>query len=1048
MWRKICEKANERNIEPPHSVFTRYCAVFRRHTMFWRVIVQYLADAACFWSSERNIEPPHAAFTRYCASFRRRTMFSLEIAKIRVKTLFACCIILYMSVIVFIILALIVAFSSAIIALTVYYRKRLLSAYQALKRERDKGEYSSNALSLLCESGDIFYWEVDVRMNRGRMGHRVQEMFSIPEYIDFPEEMFINLGVVHGDSVKEYKRLAERIRSGERIATANIRINVPSGEAQWRRLSYVRIDDDNYFGFSINLSDFSDFEQYFITAAEQAGLNAWIYDMKSHRVVINVNKVYHGNVLSYMPEDISTSHLVFPADVGKFEALFQAMKDGVPKVSDEIRLKKSNVAEIGSNLDYWWARICFTTIFDDEGRPKRAIGTAVDISQQKIDEQRFRDQSEYHDIVLKNTVMSAWINITQNMFKNVRGVYSVIEKYQNTIGSLDAMFDFLYKHIPEEDRIHCAAFNRALLQGYAESGQMDIEFDHQFFIDKQGTYSEWLHTAIHMMKNPDTGDLEAFVYAINIDRSKMKQKMLDEVLLNDYDIIFSLDFYTGNYSVLVSRDIEEFRSIDRNGSFNNMIKEIYSHEPSFFENAERMRSDFTIDKIQKSLDECEFFTMYLKVTEDGRLRRKKLQSTYVSKEKRLAYLIQSDITETFEEEQRRNNELAAALREAKKANQAKSSFLSNMSHEIRTPLNGVKGMLDLIQLDPKSPNVPEYLDKACISAKYLAGLINDILDMSKIESGKLVLHNEWTRFSDLEKYMDAIIAPQAEERQHSFSIKFKNCSTAWSIFVDANRLKQVCINILSNSVKYTPDGGKISVEISLRNVKEDDTAEFYFQFSDNGIGMSPEFLKHAFEPFVQESAKLAKKGTGLGLSIVKSLIEKMDSSIEVDSTLGQGTKISFLLTVPVRMYSEENEDEADNVINKEVSYKGKRVLIAEDNEINMVIAVEQFKTFGLEVESAENGKIALEMFEKSSIGYYDCIFMDIMMPVMDGFEATKNIRSLERADSESVPIVAMTANAFAEDVQKSLENGLNYHLSKPFDREQLEKVLEKAFKGE
>ena len=258
----------------------------------------------------------------------------------------------------------------------------------------------------------------------------------------------------------------------------------------------------------------------------------------------------------------------------------------------------------------------------------------------------------------------------------------------------------------------------------------------------------------------------------------------------------------------------------------------------------------------------------------------------------------------------------------------------------------------------------------------------------------------------------------------------------------------MCINILSNSVKYTPNGGKISVEISLRNVKEDDTAEFYFQFSDNGIGMSPEFLKHAFEPFVQESAKLAKKGTGLGLSIVKSLIEKMDSSIEVDSTLGQGTKISFLLTVPVRMYSDEIEEEADNVINKEVSYKGKRVLIAEDNEINMVIAVEQFKTFGLEVESAENGKIALEMFEKSSIGYYDCIFMDIMMPVMDGFEATKNIRSLERADSESVPIVAMTANAFAEDVQKSLENGLNYHLSKPFDREQLEKVLEKALKGE
>jgi len=944
-------------------------------------------------------------------------------------------------------IALVACLVVVIIALIAYYRKRLALAYASLKSVREKFEIASNELNLLCESNDIFIWENDTAAKCSKMGKRVVETFGLPEYIENATEAFIQAGVVHPDSIAEYRRLEDRINAGERIATANLRIILPNGETQWRRLGYVREEDKKYFGFSLGIDDFNDFEQYFITAAEQSGLNAWIYDLKSHRVVLNVNQVYHGNVLSYMPEDIASSHLVFPADVQKFEALFQAMRDGVPRVSDEIRLKKSNVAETGSSLDYWWAKMCFTTIFDDDGNPKRAIGTAVDISQQKIDMQRFRDQSEYHDIVLKNTVMSAWINITQNMFKNVRGVYAFIEPHQDRIGCLDSMFDYLYTRIPEEDRIHCAAFNRALLQGYAESGQMDIEFDHQFYIDKQALYSEWLHTAIHMMKNPDTGDLEAFIYAINIDRTKMKQKMLDEVLLNDYDIIFSLDFYTGNYSVLVSRDIDEFRDIDRNGGFDNMIKELCSHEPSFFENTERVKSDFTMDKIQKSLDECEFFTTYLRVNENGRLRRKKLQATYVSKEKRLAYLIQSDITETFEEEQRRNNELAAALREAKKANQAKSEFLSNMSHEIRTPLNGVKGMLDLIQLNPKNPDVPEYLDKACISAKYLAGLINDILDMSKIESGKLVLHNEWMLFSDLQKYIDAIISPQADERNHNFTQKFTDCSASWSIFIDSNRLKQVCINILSNSVKYTPNGGNISLEISLKSVKED-SAEFYFDFKDNGIGMSEEFLKHAFEPFVQESAKLAKKGTGLGLSIVKSLIEKMNSSIEVKSEQGKGTEISFLLNVPVRMAEDnESKDIAKESLGA-VSYEGKRVLIAEDNEINMVIAVEQFKTFGLEVDSAENGKIALEMFENSEVGYYDCVFMDIMMPVMDGFEATKNIRSLDRADAATVPIIAMTANAFAEDVQKSLENGLNYHLSKPFDREQLEKVLEKALHGE
>lgn len=924
-----------------------------------------------------------------------------------------------------------------------YYRKKLSAVYKTLRQTIGKLEFAEKSLDSLCRINGLYFWVVDVEKNTVHFSKQMQEDFSLPEVVDCNSELPVEAGYVHPDSIATYRSLSDRLSRGERIVTANVRTIEKDGAAEWRRFCYIALDDGRYFGCSLNIDSFRDFEDYFVTAAGQAGLSAWIYDLKLGRVVVSVNHIAHGNALSYVPEDLENSDLIFPADVSKFEALYEAVKNGAPKASDEIRLKKSNVAEVGSNLDYWWARICFTTIFDEDGRPKRVIGTAIDVSQLKIDEQRFRDQTAYHDIVLKNTVMSVWLNITQNTFKDVRGVYAFLEDEEHT-GVLDDMFERVYKRIPEQDRIHCAALNRALLQGYSESGQMDVEIEHQFCIDRHSTYSEWIHTSIHMMKNPETNDLEAFMYAINIDKNKMKQKMLDEVLLNDYDIIFSLDFYTCNYNVLVSRDIDEFHGIDSRGNFNSLIKDLCAHEPSYFENPLVIISAVSIDRIQRGLDENGVFTAYMRVMEKGEWRRKKMQATYVDRYKKLAYLIQSDITETFEEEQRRNDELSAALKEAKKANRAKSEFLSNMSHEIRTPLNGVKGMLDLIQLDPDGEEVPTYLEKAVISAKYLSGLINDILDMSKIESGKLVLHNEWMRFDDLEKYIDAIISPQAAERNHFFAIKFVDFSTSWSIFVDSNRLKQICINILSNSVKYTPNGGKISVRVELREIGDGNNAKFYFEFKDNGIGMSQEFLRHAFEPFVQESAKLAKKGTGLGLSIVKSLIEIMGSKIEVDSELEKGTTVSFTLCVPVRMSSTRRVSDTEDS-EEEERYDGKHVLLAEDNEINMVIAVEQLKTFGLTVDTAENGSIAAEKFAKSSEGYYDCIFMDIMMPIMDGFEATKKIRSLRRADSASVPIIAMTANAFAEDVQKSLENGLNYHLSKPFEREQLAKVLAKAF---
>ncbi|MCR5605393.1 MAG: response regulator, partial [Treponema sp.] len=817
------------------------------------------------------------------------------------------------------------------------------------------------------------------------------------------------------------------------------------GSICWRRMSCSVLEDGNRaFGIGFDVNDFKNFEEYFILAFSQSNINAWIYDINSHCITNNVNEIFDKNLLTVMPEDAINSKMVHPADIQKLKNLYQDVYDGMKKTSAVIRFLNPNF-ENSKDIEhkYIWLLINYTNIFGPDGKAVKAIGSSSNITNQILAEQKFREESAYHDILVKNTVMSVWVNITQNIYKEVKGVYSfVLDDLE--LGCVDTLFNSICSYFPKQDlKKAITIFNRKNLLEVAENGKMELDFEHEFYSNNERTSTEWLHTYVRMMKNPVSNDLEAFIYAVNIDESKIRQKLINDVLLNDYDVIMELDFIKGTFITLYSQSIVKFDDISTEGNFNEMIKKLCNYKPAFFEYPEKMFDTLSIEKIHNCLLNNSFYTAYIRVNENGNWRRKKIQATYVDKKKGVGYFIQTDITEAFDEEQRLNNELSKALIEAKKASLAKSEFLSNMSHEIRTPLNGVKGMIDLIQLAPNAPEVSDYLNKASISAKYLASLINDILDMSKIESGKLVLHKEWVIFADFKNQIDAIITPQASEHKHKFSIEVSGFDTANLVFIDCNRLKQVCINILSNSVKYTNDGGEISMKITVESIPEvTDRMLFHFIFVDNGIGMSEEFVEHAFDPFVQESAALSRKGTGLGLSIVKNLLKCMGTDVKLESKLNKGTKVYFSLEVPIRIDSEfltkiEKDKEQAHI------FKGKRVLIAEDNEINMVIAKEQFKKLGLEVETAENGKIAVEQFKKNPINFYNCIFMDIMMPEMNGYEATECIRKLERNDAKNIPIIAMTANAFAEDIKKSLEIGMNGHLSKPFEIEQLYRILDK-----
>ena len=391
-----------------------------------------------------------------------------------------------------------------------------------------------------------------------------------------------------------------------------------------------------------------------------------------------------------------------------------------------------------------------------------------------------------------------------------------------------------------------------------------------------------------------------------------------------------------------------------------------------------------------------------------------------------------------------------ALQTAENANKAKTDFLSNMSHDIRTPMNAIIGMTSLIRHDAgNKAKVIEYADKIDISSQHLLGIINDVLDMSKIEAGKTVF--KYTDFSILDfiTELNTIFHSQIDEKNQTLTIIKENIRHEW-VNGDQVHLMQIFSNLVSNAVKYTQEGGKIQFLVEECETKSSVYAKYRFLVSDNGMGMSADFKDTIFDAFTRAESSMTNKiqGTGLGMAITKNLVEAMGGTIDVESELGQGSCFEVLIDLRIaedRFVSSaeqaEKDEPAGNVL------KEMRFLCAEDNELNAEILMELLKIEGAECTICENGKRVLEAFEQSAPGDYDMILMDVQMPVMNGYEATKAIRRSSHELAKTIPIIAMTANAFSEDIQHSLAAGMNAHVSKPIEMKVLEKTIRSIKSG-
>ncbi|MDR1669601.1 MAG: response regulator [Oscillospiraceae bacterium] len=411
------------------------------------------------------------------------------------------------------------------------------------------------------------------------------------------------------------------------------------------------------------------------------------------------------------------------------------------------------------------------------------------------------------------------------------------------------------------------------------------------------------------------------------------------------------------------------------------------------------------------------------------------------------YLLRRSERRQMELLQDKNRQLESAILEANEANRAKSTFLSHMSHDIRTPLNGIIGMTAIAAQNVTNPErVSDCLRKIDSSSRLLHSLVNDVLDMSKIESGKFNVNIGEINLSEFSRNLVNILTLQAGEKRQELRVPALSL-THEHILGDQLRLNQLFMNILSNSVKFTPEGGVIGFTVKELPCGREGFASYEFVCCDTGIGMAREYLQHIFESFSREKDSRIDKieGSGLGLSITKRIVDMMGGKIEVESEKNQGTRVTVTLDFPVYQPDAAPGAPSEPAVNPEpetaLRLDGVRVLMAEDNDLNTEIAVAMLSVAGVLLDCAENGKVAVEMFNNSEPNTYAMILMDMQMPVMTGCEAAAAIRALPRPDAGTVPIIAMTANAFEEDVREALSAGMNAHVPKPVHFEQLKAVM-------
>ncbi len=732
--------------------------------------------------------------------------------------------------------------------------------------------------------------------------------------------------------------------------------------------------------------------------------------------------------------------------------LLKSFEHGINNLTDTFMCKdkKGNII---------WAKIVTNMILNPETSDVHAIINAVDITRTKRAEGIFDilTNQEYDFVALLH------LNNQRIEFLNLSD--KLLTKYIEKFGEEGAFFDYEIARkmslgwIDDQDKDMYRKMSSTdiIKRELDEHGKYELSL-RGHYTDKPGSM---ICRKLQHYYLDDQKDIVIIVQS-DVTRTYLQQQREMELIKEKAKKVTDImDSISGGIAVLNMSDENHLRieyanlqlyrilgyeTTTGNGIENHNISEYF--EDGFMgvypDDIERVRKTF-----RKNFKSDSFVVdNYRMLGGDGKYRWLKLQANLreINQDYRVFYATYTDVGEEvrlskkIQKQRKKEQEL---MKQALAANEEKSRFLSQMSHDIRTPLNGIIGMTSIAFMQDNSPKTKDCLEKIDISSRFLLGLINDILDMSKIESGEVGLHPEPYPFDELVFYINSIFEPLSQNKRQKLEIKCGE-KTHFMPVIDKLRLNQIIFNLISNAVKYTPDCGNIWFMVEEEKT-EKNTIKLLIKVADNGIGMSEEFQKVLFDPFTQEDRSrmlgTVNNSTGLGLSIVKQLLDIMNGSIRVESREGEGSTFYVELEVPCVPDKFVNIKENSEPEDAKGALKGKKLLIVEDNEINQEITKTILESAGMYIDIADDGRKGVDMFEASAINAYDGILMDIRMPIMDGFEATKCIRNMTREDAAGIPIIAMTADVYGSDVKRCFDVGMNSHIGKPFEPDRIFDLL-------
>ena len=783
----------------------------------------------------------------------------------------------------------------------------------------------------------------------------------------------------------------------------------------------------------------------------------WYFDCDENSEIVNANwshefrKMlgYH-DTLDFPNKLESWSDLLHPQDKERVMVQLQAaIKDKTNQIKYQVEYRMRM-----KDNQYQWFRASAEVIRRLDGSASRIAGIFINIDAEKKEAMQAQKSAAFHRAFTKADLCEYYVNLEANTFDTFKVEPSLMTVFEQSHTWDELIRHFVDSYVVETDKKAVSSFyDRGYIAERLKGLETELALECRITLNGE---ERWVRNVVIRGEIEDSEYAMIFLRDITeakvesarhlqmaADNASMEQLIQSIVRLVDRFVVCDLEndryeFYNlngqmiykplGFYHDFQMQVLEKYKTLEPLEAIDILIAPDNIRK--------KLKSENDIYKFEYcSLDEKTYkIASYIPLEwKNGKLEKVLLASMDVTQEKKAE--IES------------RQALKEAYRSAENANRAKTEFLSNMSHDIRTPMNAIIGYSDLLDQHADEPEkVSDYIGKIRSSSNLLLSLINYVLEMTRIESGKITLKEEVGCFTELMDSLRIIFEPTIQKKHLTY-----NCQMQIGhdyVIADRTKLREVIFNIISNAIKYTPDGGAVSVKLEEQETEMSGRACYRIVVEDTGIGMSKDYLPHIFEEFTRERTSTESKvaGAGLGMPIVKALVDLMGGTVQVESEEGHGTRFTIELELPIASEQQIHEKKENQIEELAKNLNGCRILLAEDNDLNAEIAVTILEEAGIVIERVEDGIQCVNRVEQMSPGTYDLILMDIQMPNMDGYTASRKIRGMEREDAKAIPIIALTANAFDEDIRRSLASGMNAHLSKPIEVDKLRETLGKLLK--